>query len=238
MTIIFWDLPSTVGPWSPNTWKVSRYCLNLKKIPYKTEWVEMPDVAAHCQKLGISPTTNKSDWNIIHALPAIHDLSTGIYLSDSVRIAEYLETQYPDGPQIFPRNTIGLQIDFEDCLNAKLASLWEFVVPPIWHILNPTSQVYYRTTREKAWGKTLEDITPSGDDRAGQWKKVEAGFSGMAVWYSKKSGGGPFMMGSQVSWVDFVVGGHLMWFNKAWRDDDPKWKAIMLWNSGMWTTLL
>ena len=26
MTIIFWDIASTVGPWSPNTWKV-RYAL-------------------------------------------------------------------------------------------------------------------------------------------------------------------------------------------------------------------
>ncbi len=198
----------------------------------------MPDVAAHCQKLGIVPTTAGRSGPIIYALPAIHDPSTGIYLSDSVRIAEYLETQYPDGPQIFPHNTKGLQIDFEDSLNAKLASMWEFVVPPIWYILNPTSQVYYRTTREKAWGKTLEDITPSGDSRVEQWKKVEAGFSGMAVWYSKKSEEGPFIMGSEVSWTDFVVGGHLMWFNKAWGDDDPKWGAIMQWNGGIWRTLL
>ncbi|KAF9479952.1 hypothetical protein BDN70DRAFT_993116 [Pholiota conissans] len=72
MSIILWDIPSTIGPWSSNTWKV-RYCLNFKGIPYKTEWIEYPDIAPHCQRLGISYTTIKSDGMPYYSLPAIYD---------------------------------------------------------------------------------------------------------------------------------------------------------------------
>ena len=254
MTIIFYDIPSTVGPWSPNTWKVRlvcsslmvssqrlislliRYCLNLKKIPYKTEWIEYPDIAAHCEKLGIAGSGKTPGKSGYYTLPAIHDPATGVYLADSPRIAEYLEAQYPGTPHIFPHGTIGLQIDFEDSTDAQLAALWSFVIPPVWNILNPASQGYFRETREKAWGVPFDDIVPVGEIRAEKWAKVEAGFAAISVWYSK-SDEGPFIMGKEVSWADFVMGAHLLWFNRAWGDDNPLWKAVIEGNGGVWKKL-
>ena len=67
--------------------------------------------------------------------------------------------------------------------------------------------------------------------------KVRAGFAQVAAWYAKKRDEGPFIMGVEVSWADFVVGAHLVWLNKAWGEDDPKWKAIMQWDDGTWKTL-
>lgn len=217
----------------------NRYVLNYKKIPYNTEWVEYPDISAHCQKVGLPKTSTrltKRSGVKYHTLPAIHDPSTGITLSDSALIAEYLENQYPDGPNVFPHNTIGLQIDFHDSMSAVLAALWDFVIPPIIAVLNPTSREYYRETREQTWGKRLEDIPPSGDKYTEEWAKVERGFTQMATWYEKVADG-PFIMGKEASWADFVVGAHLMWFSKAWGDDDKKWKAIMSWNGGVWKAL-
>lgn len=71
------------------------------------------------------------------------DPSTGIYVSDSPCIAEYLETQYMEGPKIFPHNTIGLQIDFKDAFNKHVSAMWDFVMLPIFHILNAKSQTHY-----------------------------------------------------------------------------------------------
>lgn len=255
MTIIFYDIPSSAGPWSCNTWKTrsalyltlfgiwanstilsTRYCLNLKKIPYKTEWVEYPDIEKHCRERGIQPTPIGSKGRTAYTLPAIHDTSTGVYVSDSPRIAEYLEKQYPDGPKIFPHNTIGLQIDFEAEFDKKLASLWVFVIPPVVHILNKESQEFFRTTREKSYGKVLEDIVPTGDNYTEKWAKVESGLGELAAWYTKTAG--PFIMGNEPSWADFVVGGHLIWFNKAWGDNDPKWNILVTLNGGVWKDLL
>ena len=160
-----------------------------------------------------------------------------MYLCDSARIAEYLEAQYPAGPRIFPHDTIGLQIDFHDRMSAKLSALWDFVVPAMLPHLVPASQEYYRRTREAGWGVPFDEIAPAGEKSVEQWDKVRAGFTQVAAWYAKKRDEGPFIMGVEVSWADFVVGAHLVWLNKAWGEDDPKWKAIMQWDDGTWKTL-
>lgn len=220
--------------------RADRYCLNLKKIPYKTEWIEYPDIAAHCAKLGFSPSATRvtrGTGTLFYTLPAIHDTATGVHLCDSSRIAEYLEAQYPACPRIFPHDTIGLQIDFHDRMSAKLSALWDFVVPAMLARLVPASQAYYRRTREAAWGVPIEKIAPAGGRFVEEWDKVRAGFAQVAGWYAKMRAEGPFIMGAQASWADFVVGAHLVWLNKAWGEDDPKWKAIMQWDNGAWKAL-
>ena len=86
--IVFFDIPSLAKgkAWSPNTWKVRyvrdlelivigtdavlrRFCLNIKNIPYKTVWVEFPDIENLCKKIGAeatgeSPTAGRT----IHSL--------------------------------------------------------------------------------------------------------------------------------------------------------------------------
>ncbi|KAF4617880.1 hypothetical protein D9613_006292 [Agrocybe pediades] len=84
MTITFYDIPSDcVGAWSSNTWK-TRFCLNYKGIPYNTVWVEYPDIEELSKKLGLKPT-GKAFWDAskdYYSLPAIHDPSTGVYISE------------------------------------------------------------------------------------------------------------------------------------------------------------
>ncbi|KAF9479953.1 hypothetical protein BDN70DRAFT_981766 [Pholiota conissans] len=134
---------------------------------------------------------------------------------------------------------MGLSIDFEEALDAKLATVWQFVIPAVHDILNPASQEYFRTTREKLFGKKLEDVVPSleSDEGKEEWKKVEEGFAGMAVWYSKNGGKGPFLLGERVSWPDVVVGGYLLWLKAAWGEHDRKWKDVMGWHGGIWKAL-
>jgi len=90
----------------------STYTLNLKGIPYKTEWVEYPDIEPICKKLGIAPTYKNADGSDRYTIPAIHDPSTGVYISDSVLIAEYLDKTYPYTPQVFPHHTHALHAAF------------------------------------------------------------------------------------------------------------------------------
>ncbi|KAI0682851.1 hypothetical protein BC835DRAFT_807562, partial [Cytidiella melzeri] len=76
--IIFYDIDSSKPgrAWSPNTWR-TRYALNYKGIPYRTEWVEYPDIEPLCKKIGGSATAKKEDGRDHYTLPMIYDPSTG-----------------------------------------------------------------------------------------------------------------------------------------------------------------
>ncbi|KAF9479948.1 hypothetical protein BDN70DRAFT_878247 [Pholiota conissans] len=237
MTIIFYDIPSSVkeNAWSPNTWKV-RYALNFKGIPYKTEWIEYPDIEAFCKKLGIAHTSLKADGRPHYTLPAIHDPRTGVYLSDSLLIAEYLEKTYPDAPSLFPHNTLGLQWPFNDLYGNNLAALWSFSLPASCFKLNPPSAAYFRETREATFGKTMEDLIPKGEEGVKEWAKYKEGLGKVDAWYAKTSG--PFLMGDTVSWADFVVAAYIVWLRIIWGEDSKEWKDITSWHDGRWKGLI
>ena len=50
--VILYDIPSKprCHGWSLNPWK-TRMALNYKKVPYKTEWIEFPDLAPKFKEL-------------------------------------------------------------------------------------------------------------------------------------------------------------------------------------------
>ncbi|KAF4613866.1 hypothetical protein D9613_007611 [Agrocybe pediades] len=239
-TIILYDIPSDIpgSAWSKNTWKV-RFALNYKGLPYKTEWVAFPDIEAHCKKLGIPPT-GKTAWGgeDHYTLPAIYDPTTNKYLAESFIIAKYLEETYPDTPRIFPNGTIGLQEAFTDAFDARTAILFRFMAHYGLSHLDSRTQEYLRRTREKAIGKKLEELMPTGEAAVQDWRKVEEGLQKVEEWYAQTDEKGPFILGNVVSWGDFVVAGHLIWAKLVSGEGSKEWKAIASWNNGRWAKLL
>ncbi|KAF5328331.1 hypothetical protein D9619_013355 [Psilocybe cf. subviscida] len=233
MTIILYDIPSTLkgNAWSPNTWK-TRYALNFKGIPYKTEWVEYPDIEALCIKLGIP----KSPFEDHYTFPAIHDPSTGAYLSDSWEIAVYLEKTYPDTPKLFPHNTVALQHATFTAYDDNLAALWFTVLPDTNNILNPASEAYFRRTREKAFGKKMEELEAKGEEGVKEWKRYESGLKKIADAYATSSG--PFFMGDTPCYADLFVAAYLIWQRLVWGENSKKWKDVASWQGGRWAKLL
>ncbi|KAF5317737.1 hypothetical protein D9619_012628 [Psilocybe cf. subviscida] len=234
MTISLYDTASAhpLGAWSPSTWRI-RHALNYKNIPYKTEWIELPDIEKRSKEFGIRPTIDRPNFTR-YTLPAIHDSATNIYMADSVPIVEYLEKQYPDTPTVFPNDTFGLQLFFENSLNNHLEPIWPFIVPGVFHILNPVSQEFYRRTREKSHKNTLEEIEPKGKEAVDAWIKSKAGFSKIAERYTKCQAQGPFLMGDTVSWSDFVLSAELIWYRCTLGKNSAKWKEIRTWDGGFW----
>ncbi|KAF8192171.1 hypothetical protein BJ912DRAFT_877704, partial [Pholiota molesta] len=234
MTIIFYDIAPAVpgNAFSPSTWK-ARYCLNYKRLAYNTEWIELPDIESHCLKFGIAPTSTDSPE---YTLPAIHDPSTGVYLSDSLLIAEYLEKTYPSTPSLFPNNTIGAQWPFGDAFAANLSALWTFIIPNVRPLLTPRGAALFRQTREAWFGKTLEDLLPKGDAAAEQWGKFKEDLGKVDAWYAKTDG--PYLLGDTISWADFSVAGYFIWMRTAFGEDGQKWKDISSWHGGRWKGLL
>jgi len=235
MTIILYDLPSVVpgSAFAPNPWK-ARAVLNYKRIPYRTEWLEFVDVAGLRKKPGIKPTSQRKDGSPFYTLPAIHDPSTGVYIADSFAIAEYLEKTYPDTPSVFPDNTVGIQKTFEPAFLQNISSLWPFIIPAVYDKVNPVSKEYFRRTREILFGKKLEEILPTGNDRTEGWASFKKGMDTIHSYLILTDNKGPYMLGDKISWSDLVLFSFLYWMKLIWGEDSQEWKDIASWNGGRW----
>jgi Glutathione S-transferase, N-terminal domain len=98
--VTLYDVPTTQQkPWSPNTWK-TRYSLNYKGLPFRTEWVEYPDIAGiYCNnEPKVPPTEISKDGSPYYSLPLIKDDTSGtpVFVAESFEIAKYLDKTYPD----------------------------------------------------------------------------------------------------------------------------------------------
>ncbi|RDB26472.1 Glutathione S-transferase-like protein ustS [Hypsizygus marmoreus] len=201
--ITFYDIPSTLPgkAWSANTWK-TRYSLNFKGLPYKTVWVEYPDIAELSKKLGIAPT-NEGPNGPNYTLPAIYDPTTGTALAESIAIAEYLDKTYPDTP----------------------ASSLQGV----------------RNTSAEPGRHRSGDVGGVGPEWRGgeeEWAKVKAGFDVVDGWLQKNKASGPYFLGKEHTFADFVVASFTLWLKKILGEDSPEWKDIKTWNEGRWDAFL
>ncbi|KAF8659866.1 hypothetical protein AX16_001750 [Volvariella volvacea WC 439] len=245
-TITFYDIPSShpIIAWSPNAWKI-RYALNYKGLPYKTEWVEYPNIAAICKRIGAAPTAaNRLGQSPFYSVPVIRDLTSNRVISDSIAIARYLDEQYPDTPKVL-RIDEGfgvLQYAFLQAFrNPILSVLMQFCVPKVIHILNPESQAYFRSTREThTFKKRLEEVTPRKEtgDWEREWKQVEKTFGKANDWFINGGQEGKvFITGDNPVFADFVIGGYLMWVKTAFGEDSREWMDVSSWHGGRWGTI-
>ena len=93
--------------------------LNVKAVPYQTEWVELPDVKATRMAHGVAPVRKHLDNSDFYTLPIIHDAATDTYVGDSFEIAVYLDQRYPQsGSRLFPPDSIGIHRVFNAHVDA------------------------------------------------------------------------------------------------------------------------
>ncbi|KAJ7686862.1 hypothetical protein B0H17DRAFT_705483 [Mycena rosella] len=234
--LTLYDIASTVPgqAWSPNTTK-ARYALNFKGIPFKTVWVEHPDIEALCKKIGAKST---SATGLQYTLPVIHDPSTGAVVSDSIEIAQYLDATYPSLPRLIPAGTAALHYAFTDAHAATLGPLYAYALPATLLILNPAGQDYFRRTREKLLfgGRRLEDVTPTGDEHVVMWKKLQDGLDQVDGWISKNGSDSKYFMGEVMGYADITIGAYLRWAKVVLEKE--KWEDILSWNGGRWANLM
>ncbi|KAJ7134418.1 glutathione S-transferase [Mycena epipterygia] len=233
--ILFYDIPSTAPgcAWSPNTWKI-RYALNLKGLAYKTVWVEYPDIEDRCKAIGAAPTMIRKNGTPYYSLPVIQDPKTGVVVSDSDAIAEYLDSTYPDTPVLLPVGTHTLQKTFRVAYDRATDSMIPYIMPAVAGILRPRSEEYFVRTREASFGKKLSDMAPTGEAHEAAWKEVEEGFGKVNRWFKE---GDQFVMGDVLSLADLLIAGELQWFMKGFGEDSDKWKDMMAWHGGRWARL-
>ncbi|KAF5341607.1 hypothetical protein D9758_014086 [Tetrapyrgos nigripes] len=234
-TIILYDFPSKNGSWNAFVIRI-RLALKYKGLPFKTVWIEYPDVESTLKAAGIPPTAQWPDsGKPSYTLPAIVDPSTGAALADSLVIAEYLDKAYPDKPLLMPSSTKALQLAFEQAVLSSIGPMFfQFILIKLCDVVNPASEEYFRRSRVSLFGKSVEDLVPKGESAKEEWKKLEAGFGKIAGWMKEDK----FVMGDTVSFADFVIGGWIITSKIAWGEDSQEWKDIAEWHDGRWSKLV
>lgn len=210
---------------------LARYVLDLKKLSYKTVYLEFSELKSVLQRVGGQP-----GGFVSLTVPAIVDNATGSAVSDSYQIAEYLDKQYPDTPKAFPSGSEALQAAFYDRFNLARPPVAPIFYGRIPNILNQGSIGWYRDTHEEWLGKSLEEVYPVEEELAEIMRKTEEFFNMLDGWYSHS--GGPYFMGNIPSFADFAVGALLQLLKIILGEDSAEWKSILTGNNGRWEKLL
>ncbi|KAF9063081.1 hypothetical protein BDP27DRAFT_1335612 [Rhodocollybia butyracea] len=220
--ITLYDFDSkTKHPWNVSVWK-ARYSLNFKNVPYKTIWVEYPDIEPIMKKLGARPTRLRGDGSPMYTLPAIHDESTGAVIADSALIAEYLDKTYPTSTQLIPKGTHTLQASFRGLIESKMSPLGLLVMPElIRNVVNAPSAEYMTSQYLPKFGiSDLATWTLSEEQRNESWEKDK------------------WIMGEEISFADFAVAAVFEAMISALGKDSEDWKRVLSWHDGRWDRMM
>jgi len=174
---------------SPYCWRV-RLALAHKDLPTET-------VAWHFTDTDALRFTGQGK------VPVIVDGDTVVH--DSFAIATYLETHYDDHPSLFPSANMA---------HARLINAWvdstihpllaRLVVSDIVTVLRPQDQAYFRETREKFFGRKLEEVTANRDETVHDFRRAL-----QPVRIALKAE--PWLGGEQPDYADYILAGSLMW---------------------------
>ncbi|KAG9247709.1 hypothetical protein BJ878DRAFT_491420 [Calycina marina] len=198
--ITFLDIPSKKNAgWSYNTWR-TRLVLNYKKVDYKTEWVEYPDIASRLQ----DHVVPNHPGTTAYTLPALQ--GDRFHIMGSAAIASFLEGKFPE-----PSLHLSPHIQEVETAVARIMQptrgAWLLLVSN--NLLNPKSKEYFDSTRGDSLGKTLEALhAEDGGEEA--WIESLPKFKALGELLGKE--GGPFVMGSTISYADFIILGWLQFF--------------------------
>jgi glutathione S-transferase len=144
-------------------------------------------------------------------LPILEDSEHVVH--DSLTIADYLDENYPEAPPLFPDESSRSYAKFvEGWVNRVIHPLIsQIVLLNIHGLISPEDQVYFRTSREKRNGKTLEDVVAQADvARAGLVKSLSLARHVLADQ--------PFLAGDRATYTDFILLGAFQW--KAMHSTD------------------
>lgn len=160
-------------------------------------------------------------------VPVLLDGATSV--ADSWVIANYLEDKHPSKPTLFGgeggRAMARMINSWGDLMAASMAS---FLVADINAHLGATDQAYFRESREKRFGKKLEEVVADRDARVEAWRKT---LDPLRITLRAQ----PFIGGETPNYADYIVFGPFQWARatsafKFLKEDDPvyAWREKLL----------
>jgi glutathione S-transferase len=176
---------------SPFCWRI-KYALAHKGLPFDTVPIGLTDIP------GIAGGAHKT-------VPIIDD--GGETVSDSWAIADHLDKAYPDRPRLFASPAERELCRFVEAslfVSAGRSLLMSYV-KDIHDHAHERDRAYFRQTREKLLGSTLEELASGRAERLGA---ARAGFDSVRL---TLKGGAPFLAGEHPGYADYIVAGLLLW---------------------------
>jgi glutathione S-transferase len=153
---------------------------------------------------GLVPGESVSGYK--YTVPAIQHVPTNTYMMDSVPIAQFLESTYPD-PPVPLTSELGREIEAK--ARAVVGTAFRTsVLPREMGILSPRAQEYFRRTREASLGHRLEDLLDPEKEEQG-WNAVGDGMRAVGELMRTHKADGPFVLGARPSYTDFFITGSL-----------------------------
>ncbi|VDB92556.1 unnamed protein product [Peniophora sp. CBMAI 1063] len=134
-----------------------RYALNIKGLPYKTEWLSFTGVEPKMKELGLAAQGGP----LLYTIPTIYDPNNDKIVTESFAIAKYLDQAYPDTPRLVMPGAAGFQ---EAYLEKVVSPLLNMIIPsiamPVFEecCIDDADRAYVRDTREKWFGRKFEDM--------------------------------------------------------------------------------
>jgi glutathione S-transferase len=206
MAIVLYDLVGRDDRrFSPHCWR-TRMALAHKGLEHEaspTRFTEIP----------------KIEGGQVKTVPALRDSDRLIV--DSWAIGQYLEQAYPERPSLFG-GTGGEQVTrFVQswCVAVLHSGLVGLIVADIWQHLTPEDQDYFRASRERRFGRTLEEV------QAGREERME-GFRNSLQPLRMTLKDAPFLGGQQPLYADYLAFGAFQWARvispfRILAEDDP-----------------
>lgn len=134
-------------------------------------------------------------------------LPDGTWIDESLDIAKKINELCPEPKLALETPALtSLTPSLLPGLMASLKPIYMSLVPA--RLLNESSQPYWMETRTEIIGKSPDTVTDA--DRDAAWKEVEKSGALVQVTGLLKAQGGPFFEGKEVSYVDFVWAGFLI----------------------------
>jgi len=191
---------------SPFCWRI-KYVLAYKGLEFETRPVRFVDIP----KLGGGAFTT---------VPVLEDGSHVV--GDSWAIADDLDERYPEKKLFQTPAERGMARFFEAWLFANVYPIvFRMYVKDIHDHVLPEDQAYFRESREKRLGSTLEAISANREERV---DAARESFAPMRLTFVHQKQA--FLAGDAPGYVDFMAAGTLLWLASIatlplFRVDDP-----------------
>jgi glutathione S-transferase len=161
-------------------------------------------------------------------VPVLVDGETHVH--DSWAIAVYLETHYPDRPSLFGGAAAMAVARFVNAWGdgVLMTAAAPLLVSDIPAHLHEKDRAYFRQSREKAFGRTLEEVTADRDVRVTAFRQAMEPLRAMLR-------SQPFIAGDAPAYADYIPFGVLQWARTIsafplLEDNDPvlAWRDRLL----------
>lgn len=212
--LTLYDLPSRgrCQCWSGNVWK-TRLALNYKSLPYKTHWVPYQDLQNTMQATGVPPNP-KPNWSD-YSVPALK-FPDGRVVMDSEKIAQRLEELRPQ-PSLHLE--AGVHKEVEAALGKIIPPLIPYFMPRVGRdIVLEGDEQWFEDDRAQRFGTSLSELEKSkGGEMA--WEAAKPGFATLKeVMRKHKKSEGPFVLGKEPSYGDFMIVAGMKMFSVLGQD--------------------